>query len=180
MTGILIPALRQCSDVICNSSMHKVLLLFLLFLIVGSSSHGQDKIYKLIDSARNADIDIAKMTGIDYFQGGIDLLNTAFKPTMGKYTIYRFMATYEGMSFTDSIKTFHDVLIVKTDDSRNVLSAFHYTLEWAEPPFETDLYVNTIKKLLLSNGMRISSFGFQNLLESDPDRELIDEGKVSW
>lgn len=154
--------------------------LIIIFLIAGNSLPAQEKVYKLLDSTESADINVRRLLNLESYSPGLDMLNTAFKPTKGKYKIYRFLATYEGLSPRDSIEVFHDVILIKVDKSGKILKAFQYTLEWAEPPFEYDLFVSKTKHLVFTNGMEVSSFGFQSPWGSGDAILLSEEGVISW
>jgi hypothetical protein len=65
------------------------------------------------------------------------------------------MATFQGLSFTNREKEFHDVLIVKTNQDNKIVDAYQYTLEWAEPPSACDLFKSSCKNLSLTNKMSV-------------------------
>lgn len=105
-------------------------------------------------------------------------MDNVFKPTAGKYTVYRFLATYQGISYTNKQREFHDVLIVKTNNYNKVIDAYHYTLEWADSPF-ADLYESTARRLYLNDSMPVGDFKFKRLWDADRnDRALKDSGVV--
>ena len=120
----------------------------------------QTKIYKLKKKAINSDFDYLKLDDIDgNTKDTVNLNNimTIFKPISGHYNYYQFIATFKGHSFELFDKDFHDILIIKTDNENKIIDAYQYTLEWAEPPLQFDLYKSDIKNLTLKTDMDISS-----------------------
>ena len=119
----------------------------------------QTKIYKLKKKAINSDFDYSKLDDID---GDIkDTLNLKnlmpiFEPISGQYNYYQFIATFKGHSFQQVDKDFHDILIIKTNNKNKIIDAYQYTLEWAEPPLQFDLYKSDIKNLTLKTDLDIS------------------------
>jgi len=98
---------------------------------------------------------------LDTTRPGLTLIDNVFKPTKGKFTVYRFLATYQGLSFTNKQKEFHDILIVKVGSKNKIILAYQYTLEWAESPLETDLYESTCKNTYLTDNLSIDKFIFE-------------------
>lgn len=137
-------------------------LFFLFVVLLPGFAFAQTKVYELKDSTAAADIS-PKLLKLMYRnkKRGLDALKTTFKPIKGTFTVYRFICTFKGESFTGETKDFHDLLIVKTDKDHNIIQAYQYTLEWAELPLETDLYQSTCTKTLLKDGMAIDSFQFE-------------------
>src|SRR5438045_6718320 len=119
-----------------------------IFLLSNSifSQNNMVKEYKFLDKTFNADINHKSLFALDTLSPGMSLLEKIFKPAKGNFIVYRFLATFKGISFTEEEKDFHDLLIVKTDSSNKILDAYQYTLEWAEPPLEYDLYRGHCKK----------------------------------
>lgn len=120
----------------------------------------ETKIYKLKRKAINSDFNYSKLNNID---GNIkDTLNLKnlmpiFEPVGGQYVYYQFIATFKGHSFEELDKDFHDILIIKTDNESKIIDAYQYTLEWAEPPLQFDLYRSDITNVTLEDGLDISS-----------------------
>jgi hypothetical protein len=120
----------------------------------------KNKIYKLKKKALHSDFNYSKLNDIDGSIGDtLDLrsLMPIFEPVGGHYVYYQFIATFKGHVFDEVGKTFHDILIVKTDTADNITDAYQYTLEWAEPPLQYDLYKSSAKNVILKNALDISS-----------------------
>lgn len=134
--------------------MYRFLMITCALLILKATSQAQEKEYKLVVRHTAADFNYRAIRQIDRAQTGEER-RAVFHPIKGRYTVYVFMATYTGLSFTGSHKDFHDILILKTGKDGRVKDAFHYTLEWAEPPFSYDLYRATAQVGVLGPGLSI-------------------------
>src|SRR5688572_21901127 len=130
-------------------------------LLFSINSFSQVKEYNLLDKTISADIKSSLRSELDTTGLGISLIDNVFKPVKGESTVYRFIATYLGLSFTNEQKEFHDILVVKTDSKNKVIIAYQYTLEWAERPSETDLYVSNCKDIYLTDNLPIDKFMFE-------------------
>jgi hypothetical protein len=149
----------------------KLLIVTLIFILLIHITYsiGQVKLYKLYDKTLNSDfvMDSSHLDVLNSSGAGFYLLNKVFRPKLGKFTVYRFICTYKGLSAnTEKIETFHDLLILKTDRSKKIIDAYQYTLEWSEEPFTTDLYKERAKNLVLTNKLKLTQFQFFNV--SDP------------
>lgn len=151
-----------------------------LFLFVGEETYSQDKVYELYDKTPMADISYMKLDSLNTTSPrGMKLLESVFKPAKGNYTVYRFIATFKGESVTGGEKEFHDLLVVKTDKAGKILDALQYTLEWAEPPMEFDLYKARCENVYLVDGMSIEKFKFTiPWYVSNDSQPLKDKGTV--
>lgn len=142
--------------------------------IVFSSQHYDEptgfhegQIYKLKKQAVNADFNMPQLHNIDHFRKDSTSLRKIFEPVSGRYNYYQFVATFKGQGMIfpgddlkDSIQTFHDILIVKTNSENRIIDAFQYTLEWAEYPCQYDLFRATNLSLPLTDNMDISLLNF--------------------
>lgn len=101
----------------------------------------------------------------------------AFNPIRGKNIVYVFIATFKGLSFDNTEKDFHDILVVKVDKKQKILEAYQYTLEWAEMPLSYDLYEASTKGLTLTNGLSIESLRFRKVdYMGNSESELKEKG----
>ena len=144
------------------------------------------KVYRLKKQVLNADFNYAKLDDID---GNIkDTLNLRslmpiFEPVGGKYKYYQLIATFKGHGYDGGeaplIKDFHDILIIKTDNKNKIIDAFHYTLEWAEPPLQYDLFKSSAKDIVLQDNMDISQLKLNKTYSySENNKELKEKGTV--
>ncbi len=146
----------------------------------------ETKIYKLKKKTINSDFDYLKLEDID---GNIkDTLNLKslmpiFEPINGQFTFYQFLATFKGEAYNGDgptlIKDFHDILIIKTDNKNKVIDAYQYTLEWAEPPLQFDLYKSDCVNLILKTDLDISSLKLTRKdFWDDKDRVHNESGRL--
>lgn len=123
----------------------------------------QEKIYNLVDKTTNADIDLKRLSHINDYGAGYKKLDKVFRPDKGKFTVYRFIATFKGLSHEmEKQETFHDLIILKADEKNFIKEAYQYTLEWAEMPCTIDLYFMKAKNIKLTNGMDVQKLQFTN------------------
>ncbi len=157
------------------------LSIFITFIMLGlGKTLCQQKVYKLVDKTVAADIKKNILAILDTIHPRYSMMDNAFKPAAGKYTVYRFLATYQGISYTDKQKAFHDILIVKTNNQNKVIGAYQYTLEWADSPF-ADLYERTARGLYLDDNMPVDNFTFKRRWDADKnDQALKDSGVVRF
>ncbi len=121
----------------------------------------ETKIYRLKKETINSDFDYSKLNNIDDNIKDTLSVKTAmqiFEPVPGQYKYYQFIATYKAPVCCDGIgfKDYHDILIIKTNKENGIIDAYQYTLEWAEPLPQYDMYKSPIKGLALTNNMDIS------------------------
>jgi hypothetical protein len=136
------------------------------------------KIYKLKEKALTSDFQYSKLDNID--DNIEDTLNAkpVFEPVGGKFTYYKFIATFKGWSFQEIEKDFHDILIIKTDNSNKIVDAFQYTLEWAEAPLQYDLCKMTAKNLQLTDNMDISLLKLMRTSYLNEEERFLKENGV--
>jgi len=123
----------------------------------------QPQVYHLKKKAIHADL--AYSDGVADIAINMNRLTPAnrmsiFAPVNGKYNYYLFQATFEGNAYhadesEPAVKNFHDILIIITTDNQQIIDAYHYTLEWSEPPFQHDLLRLSQPGLTLKNGLNI-------------------------
>ena len=183
----------------------KLYLWLFLFIVLGScqtksvqiifSSQQNDsptelnahQIFRLKKLAANADFDTVKLADIDDYTKDANYLKRIFEPINGEYNYYQFLSTYEARTslfpeedLKDSIQTFHDILILKTDKENRIIDAFHYTLEWGEKPVKYDLFRSSKGGFTLTDSMNISDLKFLRTgVENENDRLLHDKGIIT-
>ena len=158
--------------------MLKLFIPLILILLFPSPTFSQIKEYKLLDKTVSADINYSQINVLDTKVRGMALLDQVFNPIKGEFTVYRFMAIFNGQSFTGKTKEFHDILIVKTDSKGKIFDAYQYTLEWAELPAENDLYKSSCKDLYLTNEMSIQNFLFTRPWYYDEEDIIFKESGI--
>jgi hypothetical protein len=175
--------------------------LIALFLGVSISCIAQNtKIYKLKSVTENADFYNERLQHFDDFTD----IKEAFIPGQkGYFTVYTFIATYKGLGIwspkgdnskvdkngnraltkeeikqMNKLETFHDILIVKTNSKNEIIDAYQYTLEWAEPELSYDLFRSTIKNQKLTNGLSIEKLKFYRTQKNHENEPLDEKGII--
>lgn len=122
-----------------------------------------NQIYRLKSKAIFADFNIGMLNDIDNKIKDSTSIRAIFAPVQGDYNYYQFQSTFKGLAMIfpdddpkDSIKVFHDILIIKTNKKNKIIDSFHYTEEWGEQPFQYDLFRGSIRNIPLSHNMDIS------------------------
>lgn len=150
-----------------------------------ASGINETKVYALKKQTENSDFNYSKLNNIDAHvtdertEKDIMLL---FEPKSGRYRYYQFLSTYVGEAYNvdgpSLFKDFHDVLIIKTDHENKILDAYHYTLEWAEPPLQYDVLKSSAKNIYLTNNMDISRLKLTRTLAFGSSREELKENGI--
>ena len=148
----------------------------------------ETKFYILKKHTENSDFNYSKLDDID--GNKMSTLNArnimpVFEPVSGQYNYDQFLSTFVGQAYNADgpplFKDFHDILIIKTDNK--IIDAYHYTLEWAEPPLQYDVFKSSAKNIVLTNNMDISQLKFKRTYSwSDDNKELKENGiiKLLW
>lgn len=114
------------------------------------------KNYILKKKSINSDFDYSKLDNIDQQNK-----TESFEPVDGNFIYYKFIATYTGYTYvtprdsSEKNKTFNDILIIKTNDRNEIVDAYQYTLEWAELPFQYDVFKSKTEILILVDNLNI-------------------------
>lgn len=144
------------------------------------------QIYRLRKQAVNADFNIIKLNNLDDHTKDSISLREIFEPVNGIYNYFQFISTFKGRALVfpgddlkDSVKTFHDILIVKTNSENVIIDAFQYTLEWGEKPCKYDLYRGSISNISLIDNMDINILKFERTeFWNIKDKFLMDKGTI--
>ena len=148
------------------------------------------KIYILKKSTENSDFNYSKLDDIDGHK--INTLNIknlmpVFEPVLGKYKYYQFISTFTGQAYNVDgpplFKEFHDILIIKTDNQNKIIDAYQYTLEWAEPPLQFDVFKNSAENINLTDNLDIAKLKFVRTYSwSDDNKGMKESGiiKLKW
>jgi hypothetical protein len=143
------------------------------------------KVYVLKKQATNADFNYSKLDAIDgNIKGGRNTKNlmSIFEPVNGAFNYYQFLATFKGKAYNGgeatTIKDFHDILIIKTDQNNKIIDAYQYTLEWAEPPLQYDLFKFSAKKIILTDNLNISRLKLKRTYSWSKKNILLNEDGI--
>lgn len=147
------------------------------------SKMGAPKFYKLKKQAKNADFNNPMLKELDRFMidaGYVHDLTTMFDPVEGTFQYFQFIAAFrgEGKNGIGPDNTeFYDILLVKTDKERKIVDAYQYTLNWAEPPLQADVYRSSKNGEKLVNGYDVSRLGLvRTYVEEGDTSKPIQEG----
>lgn len=126
------------------------------------------------------------LNNIDDYRKDSASIRNIFAPIKGNYNYYQFLSTFKGLAMIfpeddprDSIKVFHDILIIKTNEHDKIVDSYHYTTEWAEQPSEYDLFRGSIRNIPLTDGMDINTLKFVRTEYFDStDKYLVQKGVI--
>lgn len=142
----------------------------------------ETKIYKLKKQTIHSDFDYATLDDIDGSTNEIlkgKSIQSLFEPVRGEYTYFQCIATFKGSAYNGDeaplLRNFHDILIIKTDEHNTIIDTYQYTLEWAEPPRQYDIYRSSVQGLTLTDGMDISTLKFVRADYGSIDNNLLQE-----
>ncbi|WP_126972085.1 hypothetical protein [Gynurincola endophyticus] len=142
------------------------------------------QVYYLKKKAINADFNYPKLFNLD----GLLTRNVSFEshqpfePVSGRFIYYQFIATFKGQAYNSDgpllFKDFHDILIVKTDDSNKIIDAYQYTLEWSEPPLQYDLFKLSSINIELKDSMNIAELNLTRAYNRSRHVDTLKENGV--
>lgn len=139
------------------------------------------KNYFVVDSTENADFNYSLLNKFNSKMEAYNSLDSAsvfFRPVNGVYKYYKFIATYKGLAYRNTIQDLHDILILKTDQEHYIIDAYQYTLQWREYPFTSDLYLLTNKGIRLTNQLNLNQLRMKRVYNYNENYILDDEGKI--
>ena len=150
------------------------------------TEYQENQVYRLIKQVEYADFNINKLNDLDANRKDSTSLREIFEPVSGDYNYYQFVATFKGLALIfpgdevrDCIQTFHDILIVKTDNENKIIDAFQYTLEWGEYPCQFDLFRSSNSNIPLVDDMDINMLKFTRTEYGNAkDRLLMEKGTI--
>ena len=151
-------------------------LIWVCLLIPFEKNYAQVKEYKLEATSERSDFNYKAFEHFDTLSP-LQIRNV-FNPIKGLFTVYTFIAKYSGVSVTNNEKEFHDILIIKTNEENEIVDAYQYTLEWAEPPLSIDLYKPTRKGMKLKSGISIKPMKFRSATYTIHERDTLNEDGI--
>lgn len=145
----------------------------------------EEKNYVLVANKINTDFNYKLLDDFeDTFLGLIKENNSReliFNPINGKYHYYKFIANYKARGISrdsDPAKpeqTFHDILIIKTDDYQKIVDGYHFVLEWGDKPLSYPLFRVKAAGLTLQEGLSLKQL---NLKRVTDDTDFDNDGKI--
>ncbi|WP_426790723.1 hypothetical protein [Sphingobacterium sp. WOUb80] len=156
----------------------------------GNSAGKDEKTYVLVANKINTDFNYKLL---DDFENSFSALikennsrELVFNPVNGKYHYYKFIATYKARGISpesDSAKpeqTFHNILIIKTDDQQKIVDGYEFVLEWNEKPLSYPLFRMKATDLTLQEGLSLRQLNLQRVTDNT---DFDSDGKIklsSW
>lgn len=155
----------------------------LILVFLASFQLVAQKNYRLVSKNEKSDLNYKlfnQFGSVKIYSGG--KIEKAFQPKKGTFTVYVFVAEYQGDSFDGTRKTFHDKLILKVNpNTSEVMDGFQYTMEWAEPPALSDLYRVTDNMIVLTNNMNLDELQMQVDDEFQGEyRDMLEDHGIIW
>jgi hypothetical protein len=108
--------------------------------------HSQSNSYfTLLDKQEKSDFNYSGIDSINYFFGKNDLLDNVFNPQAGNYIVYRFTRTSKGISkLNDSTIVTTELILLKVEpNTKIIMEAIYFPLEWRELPLSAVLMKST-------------------------------------
>jgi len=144
-----------------------------------------EKTYVLVTNKINGDFNYKLLDNFEQAFSGLIKENNSreliFNPINGKYHYYKFVAAYKARSIapnSDPAKpeqTFHNILIIKTDDYQNIVDGYHFVLEWSEKPLSYLLFKIKSTGLTLQEGLSLKQLNLKRVMD---DTDFDGEGKI--
>ena len=148
----------------------RITILIIIFLSFEIPLFGKG-VFNLISKKTNSDINYLTIKNINSLGHGCDSMIEYFKPVKGEYNVYIFIKEFEGIStreidsITYASETFHDLIILKTNNQNLILDGFYYRLEWAEVPSQFMLFRTFCNNIKLTDSMLVKELDLLNEYE---------------
>jgi hypothetical protein len=156
----------------------KFLLSFLatIFVTFILKSQGEFKLYK---KYKNADINYLTVKNINSLEHGYNAMIKFFEPVKGEFNVYIFIKEFKGIPLyfmeinnPDSLETFHDMIILKTNKKNEIVDGFYYRLEWAEVPSQFLLFRTFCDPIQLIDNLIVGELKLLNEYEIYTNHEI--------
>ncbi len=174
----------------------KYLIIVLLSCFYGYSVHAQSqtqgnsagkdaKTYVMVANKLNTDFNYKLLDNFEQSFSDLIAENNSreliFNPVNGKYHYYKFIATYKARGISPNSdpakpeQTFHNILILKTDDQQKIVDGYHFVLEWAEKPLSYPLFKISTTGIPLQEGLSLKQLNLKRVVDS---ADFGDDGKI--
>jgi|GEM_PF-205105 hypothetical protein len=144
-----------------------------------------EKNYVLVTNKINTDFNYKLLDDFEETFSGLIKENNSrelvFNPVNGKYHYYKFVATYKARGIYpdgDPAKpeqTFHNILILKTDDYQKIVDGYHFVLEWSEKPLSYPLFRVKATDLTLQEGLSLKQLNLKRVMDNI---DFDNDGKI--
>lgn len=151
----------------------------------GSPAGNDEKTYVLVTNKINGDFNYKLLDDFEQAFSALIKENNSreliFNPINGKYHYYKFIATYKAKGFSPDPadvkpeQTFHNILIIKTDDQQKIIDGYHFVLEWGEKPVSYPLFRIKAKGITLQDGLSLKPLNLKRVMD---DTDFDSDGKI--
>jgi len=142
----------------------------------GNNAGKVEKTYVLVANKINTDFNYKLLDDFEQSFSALIKENNSrellFNPINGKYHYYKFVATYKARGISPdnnsakSEQTFHNILIIKTDDQQKIVDGYHFVLEWSEKPLSYPLFKMKATGLTLQEGLSLKQLNLKRVMDN--------------
>lgn len=119
--------------------------------------------FTLLNKFDKSDFNYCGIDSINNYIGKNDLLNNVFNTQKGNFTVYRFIRTYTGKSkINDSSISSELILIKEEPQSKKIIEAIYFPLDWKELPLN-EVLIKSVPNVKLRKKTRINRLKLDNL-----------------
>ncbi|WP_333626197.1 hypothetical protein [Sphingobacterium siyangense] len=151
----------------------------------GNSAGKDEKTYVLVANKINTDFNYKLLDDFEQSFSALIKENNSrelvFNPVYGKFHYYKFIATYKARGISpdsDPAKpeqTFHNILIIKTDDQQKIVDGYEFVLEWNEKPLSYPLFRMKSSDLTLQEGLSLKQLNLKRVVDNT---DFNEDGKI--
>lgn len=142
--------------------------------------------FKLFKKYKHSDINYLTIKNINSLDHGYSEMLGHFKPVKGQFDVYIFIKEFNGTSILymdsenpDTLVKFHDIIILKTNEKKQIIDAFFYRLEWAEVPSQLMLFRSFTEPIALADSLSVKKLNFLNEYEMFSNAEFSENEDVN-
>lgn len=142
--------------------------------------------FKLFKKYKHSDINYLTIKNINSLDHGYSEMLGHFKPVKGQFDVYIFIKEFKGTSIEymdsenpDTLVTFHDLIILKTNGKKQIVDAFFYRLEWAEVPSQFMLFRSFSDLITLTDSLVVKRLNFLNEYEIYSNSGFLENDDVN-
>lgn len=115
-------------------------------MIFGIIANSQDKEnFFLLDENYEADFNYQQFDSINNYIGVQSLLKNVFNPTIGEYTIMRYIRKTPGNQKNGEVSENHELILLKVCPKTNMIVQFvYFPLDWKEMPLSAFIVIRDV------------------------------------
>lgn len=164
----------------------KSILPFIYFLFSFSMQGIAQGEFKLFKKYKHSDINYLTIKNINSLDHCYTEMLEHFKPVKGQFEVYIFIKEFKGTSIEymdsknpDTLVTFHDLILLKTNNKKQIIDAFFYRLEWAEVPSQFMLFRSFSEPITLTDSLVVKRLNFLNEYEIYSNSEFSENDDIN-